>query len=114
VAASTVADFERGQRTPVPNNADAIRRALRGPIDTGKLLPKRAQEILGYADVRTTLATYTHAMKRKHDDSADRMAQIAGLSPAGDIRDTNDDVRREEAMPNDCSERNELRLTRHS
>ena len=29
--------------------------------------PKRAQEILGHADVRTTLAIYTHAMKRKHD-----------------------------------------------
>ncbi|MDR3528695.1 MAG: helix-turn-helix transcriptional regulator [Rhizomicrobium sp.] len=28
VAASTVADFERGQRTPVPNNADAMRAAL--------------------------------------------------------------------------------------
>ena len=25
---STVADFERGQRTPVPNNADAMRTAL--------------------------------------------------------------------------------------
>jgi transcriptional regulator with XRE-family HTH domain len=30
VAASTVADFERGHRTPVPNNADAIRTALEG------------------------------------------------------------------------------------
>src|SRR5579872_4684648 len=28
VAASTVADFERGKRTPVPNNAQAIRGAL--------------------------------------------------------------------------------------
>ena len=28
VAASTVADFERGKRTPVPNNAEAIRGAL--------------------------------------------------------------------------------------
>jgi transcriptional regulator with XRE-family HTH domain len=28
VGASTVADFERGQRTPVPNNADAMRSAL--------------------------------------------------------------------------------------
>src|SRR5277367_6221725 len=30
VAASTIADFERGQRTPVPNNAEAIRSALTG------------------------------------------------------------------------------------
>ncbi|MGY6184703.1 helix-turn-helix domain-containing protein [Paraburkholderia strydomiana] len=28
VAASTVADFERGQRTPMANNSDAIRSAL--------------------------------------------------------------------------------------
>ena len=27
--------------------------------------PKRAQEILGHADVRTTLAIYTHSMRRK-------------------------------------------------
>jgi integrase len=42
--------------------------------------PKRAQEILGHADVRTTLAIYTHAMRRKHDDSANKMAEIAGLT----------------------------------
>lgn len=30
VATSTVADFERGQRTPVANNAQAIRGALEG------------------------------------------------------------------------------------
>src|SRR5882757_9408486 len=30
VATSTVADFERGQRTPVANNAQAIRSALEG------------------------------------------------------------------------------------
>jgi integrase len=40
--------------------------------------PKRAQEILGHADVRTTLAIYTHTMKRKFDDSADKMAELAG------------------------------------
>jgi len=38
---------------------------------------KRAQEIPGHADVRTTLAIHTHAMKRKHDDSADKMAELA-------------------------------------
>jgi integrase len=40
--------------------------------------PKRAQEILGHADVRTTLAIYAHTMKRKFDDSADKMAELAG------------------------------------
>jgi integrase len=39
--------------------------------------PKRAQEILGHADVRTTVAIYTHAMRRRHDDSADKMAELA-------------------------------------
>jgi integrase len=45
--------------------------------------PKRAQEILGHADVRTTLAIYTHAMRRKHDDSADEMTELAGLTNLG-------------------------------
>jgi integrase len=45
--------------------------------------PKRAQEVLGHADVRTTLAIYTHTLKRKHDDSANRMADVAGLSALG-------------------------------
>jgi integrase len=45
--------------------------------------PKRAQEILGHADVRTTLAIYTHAMKRRHGDSADKMAETAGLTSHG-------------------------------
>jgi integrase len=45
--------------------------------------PKRAQKILGHADVRTTLAIYTHAMRRKHDDSADKMAEIARLAKSG-------------------------------
>ena len=45
--------------------------------------PKRAQEILGHAGVRTTLAIYTHAMRRKHDDSANKMAEVAGLMGLG-------------------------------
>jgi integrase len=40
--------------------------------------PKRAQEILGHANVRTTLAIYTHTMKRKHDDSADKWLNSRG------------------------------------
>jgi integrase len=59
--------------------------------------PKRAQEIFGHADVRTTLAIYTHTMKRKHDDSADKMAALAGLSGAGNIRETNGAAETEEA-----------------
>ena len=55
--------------------------------------PKRAQEILGHADVRTTLAIYTHAMRRKHDDSADKMVELAGLTKLGNIRETTGSVK---------------------
>lgn len=50
--------------------------------------PKRAQEILGHADVRTTLAIYRHPKKRKHDDSVDKMAEFAGLTERGNILET--------------------------
>jgi uncharacterized protein (DUF2252 family) len=42
---------------------------------------KRAQEILGHASERTTLAIYTHSMRRTHDDVADKIAILAGLAP---------------------------------
>ena len=32
VAISTIADFERGQRSPIPNNALAIRQALEAAV----------------------------------------------------------------------------------
>jgi hypothetical protein len=54
----------------------------------GKLTLKRAQEILGHASERTTLAIYTHAMRRTRDDSADKIAELAGLSSLGNIRET--------------------------
>lgn len=69
--------------------ADVVDRAL---MSEAGVLRKRAQEILGHADVRTALAIYTHTMKRKHDDSTDKMAEIAGLAPVGDIWETNGDV----------------------
>ena len=65
--------------------------------------PKRAQEILGHADVRTTLAIYTHTLKRKHDDSANRMADIAGLSSLGNKRETSGSVEDEETELSHCS-----------
>ena len=64
--------------------------------------PKRAQEILGHADVRTTLAIYTHAMRRKHDDSADKMAELAGLSQRGNILETTGSVESQEGELSDC------------
>ena len=46
---------------------------------------KRAQEILGHASERTTiyLSIYTHAIRRAHDDSADKIAALAGLATFG-------------------------------
>ena len=42
---------------------------------------KRAQEILGHVSERTTLAVYTHSMRRdRTDDSANKIADLAGLS----------------------------------
>jgi hypothetical protein len=64
--------------------------------------PRRAQEILGHADVRTTLAIYTHAMRRKHDDSADRMAELAGLAPVGNKWETNGSVKDEKSELSAC------------
>jgi integrase len=56
---------------------------------------KRAQELLGHASERTTLAIYTHTLRRKHDDSADKIAALAGL--AGNNRETTDDEASEQA-----------------
>jgi integrase len=64
--------------------------------------PKRAQEILGHADVRTTLAIYTHTMRRKHDDSADKMAELAGLTLVGNNQETSAPVIPEEAELSAC------------
>jgi integrase len=67
---------------------------------------KRAQEILGHASERTTLAIYTHSMRRTHDDSADKIAALAGLSAptigVGKIRDTSGSVEHEESELSVC------------
>ena len=63
---------------------------------------KRAQEILGHASERTTLGIYTHAMRRKHDDSADRVAVLAGLT--GNKRETGEGVEDEETRVSDCED----------
>jgi integrase len=99
---------EQGERGPIDADKllrNILRRALRRaglpPLRfhdmrylAGTLMseagvpPKRAQMILGHADVRTTLAIYTHTLKRKHDNSANRMADIAGLSDSGNKWET--------------------------
>jgi hypothetical protein len=44
---------------------------------------KRAQEILGHTSEPTTLAVFTH--RRMHDDSAGKIAILAGLATAAKI-----------------------------
>jgi Phage integrase family len=55
---------------------------------------KRAQELMGHASERTTLGIYTHAMRRKRDDSADRIATLAGWAAPnmGNKLETSGDV----------------------
>jgi hypothetical protein len=64
--------------------------------------PKPAQEILGHADVRTTLAIYTPAMRRRHDDSGDKMAVVAGLTNLGNKWETIGSVESQEEELSDC------------
>jgi Phage integrase family len=71
-------------------------------MSEGGVPPKRAQEIPDHAGVRTTLAIYTHAMRRKHDDSADRMAELARLAPVGNKWETNGSVKDEKSELSAC------------
>jgi hypothetical protein len=41
-------------------------------------------------------------MKRKHDDSADKMAEMAGLTPRGNILETSGSVKDEETELSPC------------
>ena len=67
---------------------------------------KRAQEILGHASERTTLAIYTHSMRRTYDDSGDKVAVLAGLTPApknpGNKVETSGSVEPQETAVSDC------------
>jgi hypothetical protein len=63
--------------------------------------PRRAQEF-GHADVRTHLAIYPHAMRRMHEDSADKMAELAGLKKLANKRETIGSVDSEESELSYC------------
>jgi hypothetical protein len=52
--------------------------------------------------VRTTLGIYTHAVRRKHDDSANKMAEIAELTRSGNKWETNGSVESEEVELSAC------------
>jgi integrase len=62
----------RGSLRREPDQSSFVRSASAGTLmhEAGVSL-KRAQEILGHASERTTLAIYTHSMRRMHDDNAD-------------------------------------------
>jgi integrase len=113
---------EEGERGPIDADKllrNILRRALRraglpplrfhdmrhlaGTLMSEAGVPlKRAQEILGHADVRTTLAIYTHAIRRKHDDSADKMAELAGLTNLGNKWETTGSVESQEEELSGC------------
>jgi hypothetical protein len=64
--------------------------------------PKRAQETLGHADVRTTLAIYTHAMRPSTTTRPDKMAELAGLTNLGNNRETIGSIESQEEELSDC------------
>ncbi|MFN4281587.1 MAG: helix-turn-helix domain-containing protein [Alphaproteobacteria bacterium] len=87
VAASTVADFERGQRTPVPNNAEAMRKALEsegvhflsGGAVIGPQLPALAASNSSGAPVRWVDATDLAQWAERRDGQAAMPTLIAKL-----------------------------------
>jgi len=87
VAASTVADFERGQRTPVPNNAEAIRTALTragvtflpGGAVVGPPLPSLAALSKSGAPIRWVNATDLAQWAERRDGQSTLPTLIAKL-----------------------------------
>jgi hypothetical protein len=67
---------------------------------------KRAQEILGHSSERSTLAIYTHSVRPTHDDSAGKIAVLAGLAPApkipGNYLETSVSGEPQESAVSDC------------
>ncbi len=63
---------------------------------------ERARQILGHASERTTLALYNPLDACTRDDSADKIADLAGLSDLGNKRETIGSVESEEAELSDC------------
>ncbi len=58
---------------------------------TGRDLAE-AQQMMGHASILTTLKIYTHVWNSRRRDSADKMAELAGLTPAGNNRETKPDA----------------------
>ena len=73
VGASTVADFERGQRTPVPNNADAMRSALE---DAG------VKFMAGGAVLRRAYQALRDLLRVRRSGGSRRLISATGLTGA--------------------------------
>lgn len=90
VAASTVADFERSRRTPVPNNAEAMRSALAGAGITflpggaimGPPLPSLAKSSQAGAPIRWVDATDLAQWAERRDGQGTLPTLIAKLARA--------------------------------
>lgn len=90
VAASTVADFERGQRTPVPNNAEAIRTALEqaginfpaGGAVSGPPIPGLGTKTQGGTPVRFVTAGHLAQWAELKDGPSSFPALISRLARA--------------------------------
>lgn len=104
VAGSTVADFERGHRTPVPNNAEAMRTALEsagvrflpGGAVIGPQLPALAASNTSGAPIRWVDATDLGQWADRRDGQAAMPTLIAKLvraahGPAVEIRFPSDE-----------------------
>lgn len=87
VAASTVADFERGHRTPVPNNAEAMRTALEGAgvrflpggAVIGPQVPQLAERNKSGVPIRWINATDLADWAQRRDGQATMPTLIAKL-----------------------------------
>jgi transcriptional regulator with XRE-family HTH domain len=104
VAGSTVADFERGHRTPVPNNAEAIRTALEnagvrflpGGAVIGPQLPALAANNIAGVPIRWVNATDLGQWADRRDGQAAMPTLIARLvraahGPSAEIRFPSDE-----------------------
>lgn len=105
VAASTVADFERGHRTPVPNNAEAMRTALEGAgvrflpggAVIGPQIPPLADSNKSGVPIRWVNATDLAEWAQRRDGQATMPTLIAKLiraahGPSVDIRFPSDEA----------------------
>src|ERR1700756_341231 len=87
IATSTVADFERGRRTPVPRNAEAMRAALeragisfpKGGAVRGPALPRLAEVTKSGAPIRYVNGTDLARWAERRDGQASMPTLLSKL-----------------------------------